>query len=102
MKKSIRGEVVRALPQRTCVACKQVGDKKSLIRLVRTPDGVIDIDVTGKIAGRGAYLCARQSCWEAGISGGKLGHSLKTEIKKEDRDRLLKKWQELVEESSVG
>jgi uncharacterized protein len=102
MRKSIKGQPVKALPQRTCVACRQVGDKKGLIRLVRTADGSVEIDATGRKAGRGAYLCPRRSCWEAGIGGGKLGHSLKTEITKEDRDRLLKKWQELVEENSVG
>jgi predicted RNA-binding protein YlxR (DUF448 family) len=53
-------------PQRMCVACRKSQDKKSLIRLVRTPDGVV-VDQTGKLAGRGAYLHAVPECWERGV-----------------------------------
>lgn len=49
-----------------CVACRQSQDKKSLVRLVRTPEGVV-VDQTGKLAGRGAYLHADTNCWELGV-----------------------------------
>jgi len=49
-----------------CVACRKSQDKKSLIRLVRTPEGVV-VDQTGKMTGRGAYLHADPDCWERGL-----------------------------------
>ena len=55
------------IPQRMCVACRQSQDKRSLIRLVRTPEGVF-VDETGKLPGRGAYLHADPACWQAGLT----------------------------------
>ena len=66
------------IPQRTCVGCRTVQPKRSLIRLVRTADG-IQIDPSGKLPGRGAYLHELRSCWEKGLKGS-LGQALKTEI----------------------
>lgn len=60
--------------------------KRELIRLVRTPQGVL-IDPTGKMAGRGAYLHRQRSCWERGLKGA-LAHALRTELSAEDRARL--------------
>lgn len=68
----------RHVPQRTCVGCREVLAKRTLIRIVRTPDGV-RIDPTGKAAGRGAYLHDRRACWEAGLQGS-LARALKVEI----------------------
>ncbi|NOY98946.1 MAG: YlxR family protein [Chloroflexi bacterium] len=77
---------VKHVPQRTCVGCRKVMPKRALIRLVRTPEAV-QIDLTGKIAGRGAYLHDRRSCWENGLKGA-LAHALKIELTPEDRERL--------------
>lgn len=74
-------------PQRMCVACRQSQDKKSLVRIVRTPEGVY-IDETGKLSGRGAYLHADPSCWEIGLKKS-LERALKTSFTEQDRDRLL-------------
>lgn len=60
--------------------------KRQLIRLVRTPSGV-QVDRTGKLAGRGAYLHDRRSCWERGLKGA-LAHALKIELSPEERERL--------------
>jgi predicted RNA-binding protein YlxR (DUF448 family) len=76
----------RHIPQRTCVGCRQVLSKKGLIRLVRTPEGVI-IDPSGKAAGRGAYLHELKDCWEKGLRG-PLANALKTELTEMDRARL--------------
>jgi hypothetical protein len=84
------------------VACRQVGAKRGLVRLVRTPDNLIIIDVTGKLAGRGAYLCRNRECWENGIQGGKLEQSLRINLSAENRALILKQGQDLVEEKSVG
>jgi predicted RNA-binding protein YlxR (DUF448 family) len=70
------------VPQRTCVGCRSVQEKRSLTRLVRTPEGVM-IDPEGKKAGRGAYLHDLQSCWQQGLDG-RLAHALKTEISPDD------------------
>jgi predicted RNA-binding protein YlxR (DUF448 family) len=99
--KSSRGGPVKLPPQRTCVACRRVGDKRGLTRLVRSADGSVEVDVTGRKAGRGAYLCLSAECWEAGIGGGKLEHSLRTTLTSENREQLLKKGQALVGESAV-
>ena len=74
------------IPQRTCVGCRTVLSKRSLVRLVRRPEGV-QLDPTGKLAGRGAYLHNRRSCWEKGLKG-PLEHALKTTLTTDDAQRL--------------
>lgn len=73
-------------PQRTCVGCREVQEKRSLIRLVRTQSGVV-VDLEGKVPGRGAYLHDRLSCWEQGLKG-PLEKALRTNISAEDRGTL--------------
>ena len=73
-------------PQRTCVGCREVLPKRTLIRIVRNPQGVY-IDPSGKMAGRGAYLHNQRSCWERGLKGALAG-ALKVEITVEERERL--------------
>ena len=75
------------VPQRTCVGCREVLPQRELIRIVRSPDGVV-IDPKGKISGRGAYLHDRRSCWERGLKGA-LANALKIELTDEDREKLL-------------
>jgi uncharacterized protein len=77
---------MKHVPQRTCVGCRTVMAKRQLVRVVRTTDGVL-VDPTGKLAGRGAYLHDRRSCWEFGLAGS-LAHALKTELTAVDRERL--------------
>jgi uncharacterized protein len=77
---------VKHIPQRTCVGCRTVLAKRQLVRVVRTVDGVL-VDSTGKLAGRGAYLHDRRSCWEIGLKGG-LAHALKVELSAADREQL--------------
>ena len=72
--------------------------KRSLIRIVRSPEG-IQIDPTGKMAGRGAYLHDRRSCWERGLKGS-LANALKTELSDEDRERLFSFMASLPEEEA--
>ena len=75
------------IPQRTCVACREVLPKRSLIRIVRTSNGV-QVDPTGKKAGRGAYLHDQRSCWEKGLKGA-LAHALRVELTPEEREDLM-------------
>ncbi len=77
---------VKHIPQRTCVGCRVVLAKRQMLRIVRTAEGV-QVDPTGKLAGRGAYLHDKRSCWERGLKGA-LAHALKTELSNDDRVRL--------------
>ena len=80
----------RHAPKRTCLGCRQVKTKRELIRVVNTPDGNIEIDITGKKAGRGAYLCPTSECWEAGLKGNRLDHALRTNLSQDGRVQLMK------------
>jgi len=80
---------VKRVPQRTCVACRKVKDKSDLIRLVRVPDGRVEIDVSGKKAGRGAYLCRARECWDTGLKTGRLEYTLRTNLDRSNREQLL-------------
>lgn len=80
---------VKHVPQRTCVACRQTGDKRGLLRIVRTLQGAAEVDTTGKKAGRGAYLCKARACWDIGVRRGRLEHALRTKLSEEDRAKLF-------------
>ena len=67
------------IPQRTCVGCREVNEKKALVRIVKSPDGVC-IDPTGRMPGRGAYLHEEKDCWEKALKRGSLARALKTEL----------------------
>jgi len=79
-----RGSRPRHVPQRTCVACRQTGAKRGLVRIVRAADGSVSIDPTGKRSGRGAYLCHTPDCWQAALKRGVLPRALKLESIPED------------------
>lgn len=76
----------RHIPQRTCVGCRQVLSKRTLIRIVRSPDGV-QVDPTGKMNGRGAYLHNQRSCWMKSLRGA-LGVALRKPLTEEELERL--------------
>ena len=67
----------RKIPMRQCVGCREMKPKRELVRVIRTLEGEVTVDVTGKKNGRGAYICKNQSC----LSG--LERSLKTSIPQE-------------------
>jgi len=70
------------------VGCGAVRAKREMVRVVRTPQGSVEADPTGKKAGRGAYLCAQEGCWKLGLDKGRLERSLKVKISSEDADAL--------------
>jgi predicted RNA-binding protein YlxR (DUF448 family) len=76
------------VPLRTCIACRESKPKRELLRVVRTPDGHVVIDPTGKKPGRGAYLCARLSCWETAIKKKRLEQEFELTLSDEDRAGL--------------
>lgn len=73
----------RPVPQRTCVGCSSTTNKRELVRVVRTPEGVV-ADPTGKKAGRGAYVHHDPACWTQALKKGRLARSLKTTISAAD------------------
>lgn len=75
------------VPVRSCAVCRASADKRKLTRVVRTGDG-IHVDATGKMNGRGAYLCDTPSCWEKAIQSGVLEQALRTKLTDDDRERL--------------
>jgi predicted RNA-binding protein YlxR (DUF448 family) len=65
---------------RTCVACGRIRPKRELVRVVRTPDGLVRVDPTGKVSGRGAYVCREPGCADAGLREARLAHALEVAI----------------------
>ena len=52
----------RKVPMRTCIACREEKPKRDMLRIVRSPEGVISLDFSGKASGRGAYICMQAEC----------------------------------------
>ncbi len=79
----------RPVPQRTCVSCRRTGEKRELVRVVRTPQGTVEVDRTGKKPGRGAYVCGERDCWDKAVRQGRLEHALHIKLTPEGRAPLL-------------
>ena len=73
-------EKVKKIPQRKCIGCAERRDKSDLVRIVRTPDGEIRLDETGRAAGRGAYLCKNAKCLQRARKARRLEQNLGVEI----------------------
>lgn len=97
-RRSISTQTVKHLPQRTCLGCRKVKDKRELIRVVRVSGGDVEVDISGHKAGRGAYLCPLGECWEAGLKGRRLEHSLRTKLSQDNREELMRLWKDYSEE----
>ena len=78
----------RHVPQRTCVVCRDTSAKRALTRIVRIGEGHIEVDPTGRMNGRGAYLCDKQVCWERAAATPVLAKALKTVPTQESLVRL--------------
>ena len=68
------------VPTRTCVACRTPRPKRDLVRIVRTPDGRVVLDETGRLAGRGAYVCRTASCLTIANTRSALSRALDTPV----------------------
>jgi predicted RNA-binding protein YlxR (DUF448 family) len=71
---------VKKIPQRMCVGCKEKKAKKELLRIVRTPEQDVLVDLTGKKSGRGAYICPNNECLKKAIKTKSLQKALETDI----------------------
>lgn len=78
----------RKIPQRTCMGCQAKKDKRELVRIVRSPEGEITVDLTGKKPGRGAYICPDLECLNKVVKSKRLERSLETTISEEIYETL--------------
>ena len=79
---------VRKVPQRQCVGCREMKNKKDLIRVVRSPEGAISLDFKGKKPGRGAYVCPDAACLKRARKSRALERAFETAIPAEVYDQL--------------
>ena len=80
----------KKIPQRQCMGCRERKAKKELIRVVRTPEGAVCLDFSGKLNGRGSYLCPDSECLKKARKAKSLERSLEVPIPEEVYDRLEK------------
>jgi predicted RNA-binding protein YlxR (DUF448 family) len=90
------------VPERTCVACRRTDAKRGLIRLVRTPQGSVEVDTTGKATGRGAYLCRNRECWQEAARKDALARALRVHLVDADRERIKEYAEQLFGVDSAG
>ena len=84
------GQKVKKIPMRRCVGCMEKYEKSELVRVLRTPDGDVKIDATGRANGRGAYLCRRRACLEKALKNRGLERSLDMKIPESVMDERKK------------
>ena len=78
----------RKIPMRMCVGCREMKEKRELIRVVRNADGTVGIDRKGKMPGRGAYLCPNEECLKKAVKQRQLERALEVPIGEEVYGRL--------------
>lgn len=86
---------VRKLPTRRCTGCGEHFPKNTLIRVLRTPDGQVVLDLTGKMSGRGAYICKSSACFKKARKSRRIESSLGCSISEE-------LYEKMEEELTVG
>lgn len=79
---------VKKIPLRMCTGCMEMKPKKELIRIVKTPEGEVSVDLTGKKSGRGAYICKSTECLEKAFKTKRLSRNLEVSISEEIYDKL--------------
>ena len=88
----------KKIPLRLCVGCKEMKPKKEMMRVIKSAEGEIFLDTTGKKNGRGAYICKQVECLEEAFSNHGLERSLKISIPKETMENLSKEMKMFVEQ----
>ena len=83
----------RKVPIRTCVSCRESGEKKTLLRIVKDHEGRIELDPSGKKAGRGAYICGSEKCLRRAKKEKRLTRALRAQIP----DELLRELELIIE-----
>ena len=78
----------KKIPMRKCTGCNEMKPKKELVRIVRSPEGEIGVDLTGKKSGRGAYICRSGQCLAAAKKANRLSRAFECAVPPEVYDRL--------------
>lgn len=91
---------IKKFPQRMCIGCHEMKSKKELIRIVKTPQGEIEVDHTGKKSGRGAYLCPDLQCLQKGIKGKRIEKALQCSIGSDELEKIKRGWENIVTSKS--
>lgn len=84
----------KKIPLRQCTGCREMKPKKELIRVVRSPEGAVDLDFRGKAAGRGAYVCNDMNCLKKSIKSKALQRAFDTAIPDEVYEKLQKQMED--------
>ncbi|MCD8015423.1 MAG: YlxR family protein [Lachnospiraceae bacterium] len=87
----------KRVPLRKCTGCQEMKGKKEMLRILRTPEGELMLDVTGRKNGRGAYLCRSMECFEKARKNRGLERSLKVKIPEETYESLKKEIESIEE-----
>ncbi len=86
----------RKVPMRMCVGCREMKLKKELLRVVRSPDGEVSLDATGKKPGRGAYCCLDAQCLKRALKQGQLDRHLEVKLSPEVNMALTQTLQDIL------
>ena len=89
--------MVKKIPMRQCTGCREMKEKRELIRIVRTPEGETALDPTGKKSGRGAYVCRQPECLRRAIRQKQLERQLDVTLPPETAEALTKAMEEAQE-----
>ncbi len=92
----------RHVPLRTCIGCSERYPKRELLRVVRTPEGEVLFDPTGKRSGRGTYLCPKADCLERAVRTKSLERALKQPVSTQEAESLRESLKPLVQEGTRG
>ena len=86
---------VKKIPLRQCIGCGEMKSKKEMIRVIKTAEGEVLLDATGRKNGRGAYLCPSMECFKKAVKGRGLERSFKMAIPREVYETLEKEMEEI-------
>lgn len=85
----------KKVPMRMCVGCREMKPKKELIRVVRSPEGAVSVDATGRKPGRGAYVCRSAECLKRAIKQKQLERAFECSLGEETHQSLLRELEAL-------
>ena len=92
----------KKIPMRMCVGCREMKEKRELIRVVRSPEGEVSLDPTGKKSGRGAYVCRNPECLKRAIKQRQLERQLEVTLTETVSDSLRAELERLSTEAANG
>ena len=92
----------KKVPMRMCVGCREMKPKKELLRVVRSPEGSLSVDATGRKPGRGAYVCRSAECLKKAIRQKQLERAFECALQDEVKEALMRELQALEDNSGDG